>query len=56
MAFKPELYCRFWEATLKPEDKPRPEDGRPLKEAFIKAKYCDRAYLLPPAGPDLSEV
>ena len=41
---------RYWEATLRPEFKPRPEDPRPVKEAFIKAKYCDRAYLLPEAG------
>ena len=40
---------RYWEATLRPEFKPRPEDPRPVKEAFIKAKYCDRAYLLPEA-------
>jgi hypothetical protein len=38
---------RFWEAGLASEDKPKPEDPRSAKEAFIKAKYCDRTFLLP---------
>ncbi len=41
------FFFRFWEAGLASENKPKPEDPRSVKEAFIKAKYCDRTFLLP---------